>query len=62
MKRFAWLKTSRLLLKAIWYVAQAVRTGLKSNPFIVIGLCKSIIAESVYNEALVVLLRIYRDR
>ena len=56
MKRFAWLKISRLLKKVVRYVAQVVKIGVNSHPFKVTGVCKSIATLSVYNEALVVLL------
>ena len=55
MKHFAWLKTSRLPWKVAQYFSQAVKTGLKSNPFMATGLYKSIVMESVYSKALVVL-------
>ena len=56
MIHFAWLKTSCLPKKAVQYVVRAVKTDLKSHPFMATDLCKSIVMKSVYNEALVVLL------
>ena len=42
--------------RVLKYVALAVKIGVKSHPFKVTGVCKSIATLSVYNEALVVLL------